>query len=141
MLSGEPEPCDIAVACAAAEGRAVEVYVELRVRPAPVNVASLAGVEPCAVAPPVSTTVSIWAWAYYPYPNFAMVSTDPQGNALALAYLGQSSGPPYVWTWIGTPAITGTHVYTFTADGLDAPARGLVFAGGSAVYLPIIFRQ
>jgi len=55
--------------------------------------------------------------------------------------LGQSSGPPYVWTWIGTPVITGTHVYTFTADGLDVPARGLVFAGGSAVYLPVIFKQ
>jgi hypothetical protein len=21
-----------------------------------------------------------------------------------------------MWTWIGTPAITGTHVYTFTAN-------------------------
>ncbi len=48
---------------------------------------------------------------------------------------------PYVWTWIGTPVITGTHVYTFTADGLDAPTRGLVFARGSAVYLPVIFGQ
>jgi len=46
-----------------------------------------------------------------------------------------------VWTWIGTPIITGTHVYTFTADGLDVPARGLVFAGGNAVYLPVIFKQ
>jgi len=46
-----------------------------------------------------------------------------------------------VWTWIGTPVITGTHVYTLTADGLDMPARGLVFAGGSAVYLPVIFEQ
>ena len=61
--------------------------------------------------------------------------------ALPLTDLGQSSGPPYVWTWIGTPVITGTHVYTFTADGLDVPARGLIFAGGSAVYLPVIFKQ
>jgi len=108
---------------------------------ASVNVASVAGVDSSPVAPPVSTTVSIWAWAYYPYSNFAMASTDPQGAAFPLTYLGQSSGPPYVWTWIGTPVITGTHVYTFTADGLDVPARGLIFAGGSAVYLPVIFRQ
>jgi len=108
---------------------------------AQVNVASLAGVDAYPVVPPVGTTVSFWAFAYYPYPNVAMASTDPQGGALPLTYLGQSSGPPYVWTWIGTPVITGTHVYTFTADGLDMPARGLVFAGGSAVYMPVIFKQ
>ena len=108
---------------------------------ASVNVTSVAGVDSSPVAPPVSTTVSLWAWAYYPYANVAMISTDPQGAALRLIYLGQSSGPPYVWMWMGTPIITGTHVYTFTADGLDVPARGLIFAGGSAVYLPVIFKQ
>jgi hypothetical protein len=67
-----------------------------------------------------------------------MVATDPQDGVLPLTYLGQSSGPPYVWTWIGTPVITGTHTYTFTADELDAPARELVFARGTTTYLPVI---
>jgi len=76
-------------------------------------------------------------------------SIRDSASALRTCLFGQSepagfrglSGPPYVWTWIGTPVITGTHVYTFTADGLDVPARGLVFAGGNAVYLPVIFKQ
>ncbi len=39
--------------------------------------------------------------------------------ALWLTNLERSS-KPYVWTWIGTPVITGTHVYTFTVDACAA---------------------
>jgi hypothetical protein len=106
-----------------------------------VKVASIATVDSIPAAPPINTPVNIRATAYYPYNGIALGLTDPYGQPLTLAFLGRSGGTPFVWTWTFTPAITGTCIYTFTANLLDAPARGLVFAGGNAIYLPVIFKR
>lgn len=106
-----------------------------------VNVTSVAGVHSLPPAPPINTPVTIQAWAYYPYANVALTLTDPQGAAFTPAFVGRTGDSPFVWEWRFTPVITGTHVYTFSAAMLDVPARGLIFAGGHAIYLPLIFRQ
>jgi hypothetical protein len=105
-----------------------------------VNVASMAIVDSIPPAPPVGMPVTLRALAYYPYADAALALSSPTGEALMPTFLGRSGSAPFVWTWAFTPALTGTHVYTFTATLLDAPARGLVFAGGNAIYLPVIFK-
>jgi len=106
-----------------------------------VNVSSTAIVDVFPRVPPVGTPVDIRAVAYYPYTGAAVALVDPQGQALEPDFLGRSDDTPFAWTWTFTPAITGTHILTFTANGLDAPIHRLVFAGGQAVYLPIALRQ
>jgi len=105
-----------------------------------VNVVSQARVDSHPPAPPLGAPVTLRALAYYPYTGIALTLTDPEGQLLAPIYEGQSGDAPLVWTWAFTPAITGTHTFTVTAPMLDAPAYGFVFAGGSAVYLPVIFK-
>jgi hypothetical protein len=105
-----------------------------------VNVSSVAIVDSSPPAPPVGTPVTLRALAYYPYTDTVLVLSDPAGQTLTPAFLGQSGSAPFIWTWAFTPVVSGTHTYTFTAAWLDTPARGLVFAGGDAIYLPVIFK-
>jgi hypothetical protein len=107
---------------------------------ASVNVASLVIMDSLPKAPPIGTPVNVQVSAYYPYTGAALEAVDPQGQGLAPEYLGRSDSAPLTWTWTFTPAITGTHILTFKANGLDAPAQALVFAGGQAIYLPIVMK-
>jgi hypothetical protein len=106
-----------------------------------VVVTSTASVYSAPPAPPIGVPVTVQARTYYPYANGTLALTDPEGAALTPDYWGQTGEPPFVWTWAFTPVITGTHIYTFTANGLEVPGRGLVFVGGYAIYLPVIFKQ
>jgi len=106
-----------------------------------VNVTAAACVYSLPPAPPVGEPVSIQAFAYYPHTNIVLSLTDPLGKVLTPTSLGRTGSSPFFWTWTFTPVITGTHVCTLTADRLDVPARGLIFVGGKAVYLPVIFKQ
>jgi hypothetical protein len=106
-----------------------------------VIVTSVASVYAAPPAPPTGVLVTMQARTYYPYVNGSLALTDPEGMALAPDYEGQTGGPPFVWTWAFTPVITGTHIYTFIANGLEVPGRGFVFVGGYAVYLPVISKQ
>ena len=105
-----------------------------------VTVSSVAIVDSIPSVPPVGAPVTLRALAYYPYADAALALSDPTGEALMPTFLGRSGSAPFMWTWAFTPVVSGTHTYTFTAALLDTPARGLVFAGGNAIYLPVIFK-
>ncbi len=99
---------------------------------------ALAHMEVQPPIPPPSSPVTLEAWAYYSYTDPALAITGPQAVQVTPDYVGAGGGPPFSWTWVFTPAITGTYAYTFTATGLDAPASGLILAGGQGTYLPVI---
>ena len=106
-----------------------------------INVASVVLVDSMPPAPPLGVPVTIRAQAYYPYSGAMLMLTEPGGEPLTPDPVGASEAAPFVWTWAFVPDITGTHTFTFTANHLDAPATGWVFAGGSAIYLPTVFKE
>jgi hypothetical protein len=103
---------------------------------ASVTIVSMLGADAFPPAPPLDKPVTIQAWAYYPY-DLSLELTGP-GGTVSPIYLGRADGTPLVWRWVFTPAIAGTYTYTLTAPVLDAPASGVIFAGGYAVYLPVV---
>lgn len=104
-------------------------------------VTSTARVSVYPPTPPVNAPTTIRASAYVPYPKAVLSLTHPQGQPIAAEYVGQTGTAPVIWTWMFTPTITGTHPLLFTADGLEVPARGQVWVGGSSIYLPVVFKQ
>lgn len=108
---------------------------------ATVRAIAAAHVSALPAAPQPGQVVTLYGSAYYPYAHASLDVADPEGVMLTPVYGGQAGPLPFVWTWTFTPAITGTYVCTFSADLLEQPVRQLVFAGGSAVYLPIILKE
>ncbi len=111
-----------------------------------VSVLAAAGARSIPPAPPISTPVTLQLWAYYPYANVVVVVSDPRGiqstsNDMKRNEGAPEIGVPIVWEWVFTPTIAGAHWYTFTAEGLEKPTSGSVFAGGQVVYLPVVVKN